>query len=131
MAPASSVIRVRSACMEPLHLRKAGFVGPLIGSFHAATVTSVQKCGREHVSELVQGKAGQLSLLTTLLLFIGTVVRIFTSMRESSGAAMVRGFILGAAVNGLMLFQILYFGKDGRLVQPQKAHTKARAKKVQ
>jgi mannose-P-dolichol utilization defect protein 1 len=83
------------------------------------------------VLSLLQGRAGQLSVITTFLMFIGTVVRVFTSLRENSGPAMVRGFILGAAINGLMLFQILFYGKDGRLVQPQKPRPKPRAKKVQ
>lgn len=62
----------------------------------------------------MQGKTGQLSIITTALMFAGTLVRIFTSMREGAGSAMVRGFMLGAAVNGIMLFQILYYGPNGR-----------------
>jgi hypothetical protein len=62
----------------------------------------------------LQGKTGQLSLITTALTFIGTLVRIFTSMREGAGAAMVRGFLLGTLINGTMFFQILYYGPNGR-----------------
>ena len=80
----------------------------------------------------MQGKSGQLSVLTTLLMFVGAVVRVFTSMRENAGPAMVRGFMLGATINGIMLAQILYYGQHGRGKQVASGpQTRARAKKVQ
>lgn len=61
-----------------------------------------------------QGKTGQLSLITTFLVFIGSLIRIFTSLKEGGGAAMIRGFLTGTIINGTLLAQILYYGKAGR-----------------
>jgi hypothetical protein len=62
----------------------------------------------------MQGRTGQLSFITTFLQFLGSAVRIFTSIKEAAGPAMVRGFALGAAVNGAMLAQIAWYGPTGR-----------------
>ena len=73
----------------------------------------------------MQGKTGQLSIITTTLTFMGSLVRIFTSMREGAGAAMIRGFVLGSIINGTMFFQILYYGPNGRrALKPGTAPTK-------
>lgn len=81
----------------------------------------------------MQGKSGQLSVVTSLLMFVGAVVRVFTSMRENAGAAMVRGFMLGATINGIMLGQILFYGEHGRGSKAAASgpQTRAKAKKVQ
>ena len=77
---------------------------------HACVAKKVQ-----HICSFgMQGSTGQLSFVTTFLMFFGSLMRVFTSMREAAGPAMVRGFILGSAVNGTMLFQILYYGANGR-----------------
>ncbi|KAK9835094.1 hypothetical protein WJX84_012224 [Apatococcus fuscideae] len=53
---------------------------------------------------------GQLSIVTYVFNLGGCVIRIFTSIQEGAGIAMVRGFILGLALNGMLVFQCLYYG---------------------
>lgn len=66
------------------------------------------------ITAFKEGRTGQLSLFTSFLQFAGGAVRIFTSLKEQAGAAMVRGFVLGSLLNGTVVAQILYYGKDGR-----------------
>jgi len=44
---------------------------------------------------LQAGSTGQLSTVTAFANFAGCIARIFTSLQEGGGAAMVRGYILG------------------------------------
>ena len=62
----------------------------------------------------MQGRTGQQSLFTNLLQFLGSVARVFTSVKEGAGMPMVRGFLMGSAVNGTVTGQILFYGQDGR-----------------
>ena len=41
------------------------------------------------------GSTGQLSTATAFANFAGCIARIFTSLQEGGGAAMVRGYVLG------------------------------------
>lgn len=62
----------------------------------------------------LQGKTGQQSLFTNLLQFLGSIARVFTSVKEGAGMPMVRGFLMGSCVNGTVTSQILFYGRDGR-----------------
>ena len=44
---------------------------------------------------LQAGSTGQLSTATAFANFAGCIARIFTSVQEGGGAAMVRGYVLG------------------------------------
>eukprot|EP00892_Ulva_mutabilis_P010252 jgi/Ulvmu1/759/UM010_0133.1 len=66
------------------------------------------------IAAFQQGKTGQLSFFTNFLQFVGSLARIFTSVKEGAGMPMVRGFIMGSLLNGTTVAQILYYGKDGR-----------------
>jgi mannose-P-dolichol utilization defect protein 1 len=57
------------------------------------------------------GSTGQLSTVTAFANFAGCIARIFTSLQEGGGAAMVRGYILGLFLNGTIFFQILYYSQ--------------------
>lgn len=68
---------------------------------------------------LLQGRTGQASFFTNFLQFAGSVARVFTSVKEGAGTPMVRGFIMGSAVNGTITGQIMYYGMDGRQAKAQ------------
>lgn len=57
---------------------------------------------------------GQLSLTTSAINTLGAVIRIFTSLTDKAGAAMVRTYVLSLIMNSTLLAQILYFGPTGR-----------------
>lgn len=60
------------------------------------------------------GSTGTLSPITYGLNAAGGAARIFTSLHEKAGAAMVRGAMLGAALNAVVLAQIAaYRGRRG------------------
>ncbi|KAK1294287.1 hypothetical protein QJS10_CPA16g01210 [Acorus calamus] len=52
---------------------------------------------------------GELSLLTCLMNFAGSVVRVFTSMQENAPTSVIMGSVLGIATNGTILSQILLY----------------------
>eukprot|EP01116_Phalansterium_solitarium_P001596 TRINITY_DN1140_c0_g1_i2.p1 TRINITY_DN1140_c0_g1~~TRINITY_DN1140_c0_g1_i2.p1 ORF type:complete len:244 (-),score=55.25 TRINITY_DN1140_c0_g1_i2:55-786(-) len=54
--------------------------------------------------------AGQLALLTYLLNFAGAVARIFTTIQEVDDPLMLVSCVVGALLNGIILFQILFYG---------------------
>lgn len=56
-----------------------------------------------------QGHTGQLSLITTALLFLGGLARIFTSLTETGDPLMVLSFSLATAVNALIFGQVMYY----------------------
>lgn len=56
---------------------------------------------------------GQLSLVTFGVNAAGCVARIFTSLQEGGGAAMVRAYCLGLALNATLVAQILAYGGGG------------------
>ena len=52
---------------------------------------------------------GQLSIITLLLLFAGSLARILTSIYETGDQLIVWTYILATFMNGLLLFQIYYY----------------------
>lgn len=56
---------------------------------------------------------GQLSLITYSVNFLGCIARIFTTLQEGGGAAMLRNFILSLVLNGILVAQILMYGNKG------------------
>ncbi|GAB4822008.1 hypothetical protein N2152v2_009054 [Parachlorella kessleri] len=53
---------------------------------------------------------GQLSIITYFLNFAGASARIFTSIQEGAGAAMIRGSAISAFLNFVVVGQILAYG---------------------
>jgi hypothetical protein len=53
---------------------------------------------------------GQLSVITYGLNFAGGAARVFTTLHEGGGDAMLRAHLLGVALNGVIVAQILAFG---------------------
>lgn len=56
-----------------------------------------------------QGHSGQLSAITTGLLFAGALARIFTSLTETGDPLMVVAFVLAAVANFTVFAQVLYY----------------------
>jgi len=55
---------------------------------------------------------GQLSLVTCGINVVGCVVRIYTSLAENAGAAMVRQYAISLALNAALVLQILLYAKN-------------------
>ncbi|KAK8786184.1 hypothetical protein V5799_007451 [Amblyomma americanum] len=56
-----------------------------------------------------QGHTGQLSVITSALLFLGGLARIFTSLTETGDSLIVLTFSLATAANALIFGQVLYY----------------------
>lgn len=54
---------------------------------------------------------GELSFLTCLMNFAGSMVRVFTSMQEKAPSSVVLGSVLGMSTNGIILSQIILYRK--------------------
>lgn len=72
--------------------------------FMAARLPQIVKNYREK-------STGQLSLITNAINLLGCVIRIFTSLSEGAGGAMVRAFLIGGALNTVLVAQILMYQK--------------------
>ncbi|KAG8141072.1 putative Mannose-P-dolichol utilization defect 1 protein [Naja naja] len=55
------------------------------------------------------GHTGQLSAITTFLLFAGSLARIFTSIQETGDLLMVLTYVVSLACHSLILAQVLYY----------------------
>ena len=66
------------------------------GSFQR-TISMAAKVLHCFISSVIlqAGSTGQLSTVTAFANFAGCIARIFTSLQEGGGAAMVRGYVLG------------------------------------
>lgn len=69
---------------------------------------------------------GQLSLITCAINTVGCTIRIFTSLTEGAGPAMIRTYALGLVLNGTLVLQILAYAKNTK-----KAAAGAKKKKAQ
>lgn len=54
---------------------------------------------------------GELSFLTSLMNFCGSMVRVFTSMQEKAPMSVIMGSVIGIVTNGTILSQIVTYQK--------------------
>ncbi|XP_052203216.1 mannose-P-dolichol utilization defect 1 protein homolog 2-like [Diospyros lotus] len=54
---------------------------------------------------------GELSFLTSLMNFGGSMVRVFTSIQEKAPTSVVLGYVIGIMTNGTILSQIIIYRK--------------------
>ncbi|KAG8080586.1 hypothetical protein GUJ93_ZPchr0007g6258 [Zizania palustris] len=54
---------------------------------------------------------GELSFLTCLMNFAGSIVRVFTSIQEKTPLSVILGSAIGIVMNGTLLGQILIYGE--------------------
>lgn len=55
------------------------------------------------------GHTGQLSAITLLMLFFGSLARIFTSIQETGDAMAIITYIASSFANAVLAFQLLYY----------------------
>eukprot|EP00842_Homolaphlyctis_polyrhiza_P005366 jgi/Hompol1/5830/HPOL_002380-RA len=67
------------------------------------------------------GSTGQLSSITVLLQFAGTLARVFTTLQEGLDNTILISFVTAAVLNGVVLAQIyVYAGKSKSKFKPKK-----------
>ena len=65
------------------------------------------------LSNFREQAVGELSFTTTLLNFIGSLVRIYTVFKQLAGDALIPTQSTSLLLNGTLVLQILYYGRDG------------------
>lgn len=55
------------------------------------------------------GNTGQLSAITVVLLFAGSLARIFTSIQETGDNMIIVTYLFSTLANAVILFQLLYY----------------------
>jgi len=55
------------------------------------------------------GSTGQLSAVTVMLLFVGALARIFTSIQETGDATVIATYVVSFVVNAMLLSQVVYY----------------------
>lgn len=76
------------------------------------------------------GSTGQLSAITILLLFLGSLARIFTSIQETGDTTLIVTFIATSFANGLIAAQLFYYWDAKTAVKPGKNGKKKAGKKA-
>lgn len=66
---------------------------------------------------------GQLSMATCALLFLGSFVRVFTSIQETGDNLLIWSFVLASFANFIIITQF-YFFKSGSPVKTKKKSKK-------
>eukprot|EP01023_Acetabularia_acetabulum_P028924 TRINITY_DN2732_c0_g1_i1.p1 TRINITY_DN2732_c0_g1~~TRINITY_DN2732_c0_g1_i1.p1 ORF type:complete len:249 (+),score=25.87 TRINITY_DN2732_c0_g1_i1:882-1628(+) len=61
------------------------------------------------LSNFRNGGTGQLSSLSTFIVFGGSLARIFTSVRENAGSQMIMSYCVSALLNGILFSQIVFY----------------------
>jgi len=57
------------------------------------------------------GHTGQMALITWVLNMGGSLARVFTTLQEVNDAIILSGYIIGASLSSVLVFQIIYFWK--------------------
>ena len=71
-----------------------------------------------------QGSTGQLSAVTVVLLFLGAVARVFTSIQETGDSLVIFTYIVASVCNGLIAAQMaLYWSVEPKRKSKQKPKT--------
>ena len=60
-------------------------------------------------SNYKKGNTGNLSAITIILVFLGCIARIFTSIKETGDQVVILSYILSGAINGFLVFQMFYY----------------------
>lgn len=71
---------------------------------------------------------GQLSIITFGVNTVGCVARIFTTLHEGGGPAMLRAYILSLVLNATLVGQILLYGNKGVRQEPASKAAKTKKK---
>ena len=63
---------------------------------------------------------GNLSAITLILQFLGTVARIFTSIQETGDRQLIISFIVVSICNGLLVLQLVFYWNSATTPKPKK-----------
>jgi mannose-P-dolichol utilization defect protein 1 len=92
----------------------AGQIDPLIFEALYASQHAVFFCARvpQIWTNYKNKSTGELSLLTSLMNWAGSLVRVFTSIQEKAPISVVMGSVIGILTNGTILSQIMVYQKS-------------------
>eukprot|EP00899_Mesostigma_viride_P029512 jgi/Mesvir1/9746/Mv12209-RA.1 len=79
--------------------------------YHVSHILFISARVQQMAANYKAKATGQLSLSTNLMNTVGTLVRIFTTIQEGGDKSMLFGFVGGAVLNGIVVAQILTYGK--------------------
>ena len=61
------------------------------------------------VANFRNGHTGQLSFIMVLMLFLGAMARIFTTIQETGDKVMLVAFLMSTILNATLVLQVLYY----------------------
>lgn len=80
------------------------------------------------VTNYRQKSTGQLSAVTCIMLFAGSLARIFTSYQETGDFMMILTYCVSSAANAMILAQLIYYwNSPGKATKPKKVAIPATA----
>ncbi|XP_034020837.1 mannose-P-dolichol utilization defect 1b [Thalassophryne amazonica] len=71
------------------------------------------------------GHTGQLSAVSSFLLFAGALARIFTSLQETGDSLMALTYVISSACNGIIAFQVVYYWNSSPELKKKKKKKKS------
>ncbi|KAK3027998.1 hypothetical protein RJ639_039088 [Escallonia herrerae] len=91
----------------------AGRIDPILFEALYASQHAIFFCARvPQIWENYKNKStGELSFLTSLMNFAGSMVRVFTSIQEEAPTSVIMGSVIGIVTNGTILSQIITYQK--------------------
>ncbi|KAG6402527.1 hypothetical protein SASPL_134723 [Salvia splendens] len=91
----------------------AGKIDPMLFEALYASQHAIFFCARipQIWANFKNKSTGELSFLTSLMNFAGSMVRVFTSMQEKAPMSVVLGSVIGIVTNGTILSQIVVYQK--------------------
>ncbi|KAI4303939.1 hypothetical protein MLD38_039516 [Melastoma candidum] len=100
----------------------AGQIDPVLFEALYASQHAIFFCARvpQIWKNYTSKSTGELSLLTSLMNFAGSMVRVFTSIQEKTPMSVVLGSVIGIMTNGTILSQILLYSKQPSQSQEEK-----------
>jgi len=97
------------------------------GAFSPAALSAMQVAGTAILTGAIvpqivlnhkRKDAGEWSVITALLSTSGNAVRVFTTLQLTGDPLMLTGYVLGFAVNAVLLFQIVHYRRCGAALRP-------------
>lgn len=61
------------------------------------------------VANFKNSSTGQLSAVTVMMLFLGSMARIFTSIQETGDPIIILTYSVATFANGVLMVQVLYY----------------------
>lgn len=92
----------------------AGQIDPMLFEALYASQHAIFFCARvpQIWKNFSSKSTGELSFLTSLMNFAGSMVRVFTSIQEKAPTSVIMGSVIGIVTNGTILSQIILYRKQ-------------------